>query len=69
MDNLAHVGKYNMKAEELSVKCPKCGCKDKHIIKENEPMGTTTCAGPILSGNKAPDGTKYRCSECGYKFK
>lgn len=58
-----------MKSEELSIKCPRCGCKDKHIIKGNEPMGATTCAGPILSGNKVLDGTKYRCSECGYKFK
>lgn len=58
-----------MKAEELSIKCPKCGCKDKHIIKGDEPMGSNTCAGPILSGDKILDGTKYLCSECGYKFK
>ncbi len=58
-----------MKAEELSLKCPICGCKDKHIIKGDEPMGSNTCAGPILSGGNVPDGTKYRCSKCGYKFK
>lgn len=58
-----------MKAEELSVECPKCGCKDKHIIKVDEPMGDNSCAGTMLSGDKVLDGTKYRCSECGYKFK
>ena len=32
-------------------------------------MGSNTCAGPILSGGNVPDGTKYRCSKCCYKFK
>jgi hypothetical protein len=29
----------NMKAELLSKKCPKCGCEDKHILKDSGTVG------------------------------
>lgn len=58
-----------MKANELNKKCPKCGCEDKHILKDSGTVGVI--GGPqhkSSTGFRSKEG-KYRCSNCGYVFK
>jgi len=46
-----------MKLEDLLKECPKCGCKDKTVNRDIEPV------------HKAHASTKdITCSECGYVF-
>lgn len=57
-----------MKAENLNKKCPKCGCQDKHILKDSGTVGVV--GGPQHKSStsyKSKEG-KYRCSSCGYIF-
>ncbi|MBU4535852.1 MAG: TIGR04165 family Cys-rich peptide [Euryarchaeota archaeon] len=46
-----------MKMEELMKKCPKCGCKDKKILRkiQDEHRAHATMKGIV-------------CEECGYEF-
>ncbi len=58
-----------MRSENLNKKCPKCGCEDKHILKDSGTVGVI--GGPqhkSSTGYKSKEG-KYRCSACGYIFK
>lgn len=55
-----------MKAEELSQKCPECGCADKVIsTRKNPEIGVAKLMIPHL-----PDGDVgvIKCSECGHLF-
>ena len=56
-----------MKIGDLAKKCPKCGCKDKHIIQEDS-TGILVGVEYKHSGSKVPKGSKFRCTECGYVF-
>ena len=56
-----------MKAEELSKKCPKCGCKDKDILPENS-LRALVGVKYKNSGSKVLKGSKFKCTECGYVF-
>ncbi len=58
-----------MKTEELNQECPKCGCKDKHIIKGDDPSGSIIGIEYKHSGCKISKGSSFRCTECGYIFK
>jgi predicted RNA-binding Zn-ribbon protein involved in translation (DUF1610 family) len=58
-----------VKTEELSQKCPKCGCKDKHILQKDSLAGILTGIKYKNSGSKVPKGSNFRCTECGYIFK
>lgn len=52
----------------LNKKCPKCGCEDKHILKDSGTVGVV--GGPqhkSATGFRSKEG-KYRCSNCGYIF-
>jgi len=57
-----------MKTEELSQKCPKCGCKDKHILQGDSSTGMLVGIEYKHSGSKVPKGSKFRCTECGHVF-
>ena len=57
-----------MKTEELCTQCPKCGCKDKHIIKSDDHSGPIIGIEYKNTGCQAPHGSKFRCTECGYVF-
>lgn len=57
-----------MKTEELSQKCPKCGCKDKHIIQGDNSAGILVSIEYKSSGSKIPKGSNFRCTKCGYVF-
>jgi len=58
-----------MKTEELKQKCPKCGCKDKHIIQGDTSTGMLVGIEYKNSGSKVPKGANFRCTCCGYVFK
>lgn len=58
-----------MKTEELSSKCPKCSCVDKHIIKSDDPSGSIIGVEYKHTGSNASRGSHFRCTKCGYVFK
>ncbi len=64
-----HSGGIFLKTEELSCKCPKCGCVDKHIIRGDDPSGSIIGVEYKHTGTKAPKGSHFRCTECGHVFK
>ncbi|MGC9516790.1 MAG: TIGR04165 family Cys-rich peptide [Methanomicrobiales archaeon] len=54
-----------MKAEELSQKCPECGCKDKKISRKNiKPTEDGFYIQHIPQGEVGI----VKCAECGYEF-